>query len=114
MTVNSLAKLLGDASYVFLTLNFFWGLFCTIVVSRKLRELQFRNERMQQAFVEELNEYVAVGDFDSAIAMCEADVRALPQLASLVLTNRDLRAHIASTARYRAFAASHRSSRKPR
>jgi biopolymer transport protein ExbB/TolQ len=90
MTVNSLAKLLGDASYVFLTLNFFWGLFCTIVVWRKLRELRFRTERMQLAFVEELNEYVTVGDYDSAITMCESDLRALPQLASLVLTNRDL------------------------
>jgi biopolymer transport protein ExbB/TolQ len=90
MTVNSLAKLLGDASSVFLTLNIIWGLFCTIVVWRKLRDLQFRTERMQHIFVEELNEYVAVGDYDSAISMCEADVRALPQLVSLVLTNRDL------------------------
>lgn len=90
MTINSLAKLLGDASYVFLTINLFWGLFCAIVVWRKLGELRFRNERMQEMFVEELNEYLAVGDYDSAISMCESDTRALPQLVSLALSNRDL------------------------
>lgn len=90
MTVNSLAQLLGDASYVFLTLNLFWGVFCAIVVWRKLGELRFRNERTQQAFLEELNEHLGVGDYDSAVALCEADTRALPQLASLAITNRDL------------------------
>ena len=37
MQVNDLAKLLGDACYVFLTLNFLWGLYCIIMVARRLR-----------------------------------------------------------------------------
>jgi hypothetical protein len=44
MNVNSLAKMLGDATYGFLALNLLWGLFCAILVWRRLRELRFRNE----------------------------------------------------------------------
>ena len=90
MNVNSLAQTLGDACYVFLALNFFWGLFCAIVVWRKLAELRFRSERMQTLFADDLTDYLAVGDYASALSLCESDSRALPQLVSLALTNRDL------------------------
>ncbi len=90
MNINSLAQTLGDLCYVFLALNLFWGLFCAIVVWRKLSELRFRNERTLNAFTDELNEYIAAGDYESALTLCDADRRALPQLVSLALENRDL------------------------
>ena len=41
MNVNDLAKTLGDACYGFLTLNFFWGLYCVIMAFRRLWQLSF-------------------------------------------------------------------------
>ena len=90
MNVNSLAKLLGDSTYGFLAINLLFGLFCAIIVWRRLRELRFRNEDEQQQFLNELNETLNAGDFDSAIEACELDPRALPQLTRIVLMNREL------------------------
>ncbi len=41
MNVNLLAKFLGDSTYGFLALNLLFGLFCAILVWRRLRELRF-------------------------------------------------------------------------
>ena len=88
--VNSLAKVLGDATYGFLALNLLWGLYCANLVWRRLRELRFRNEDEQTQFVNELSETLAAADYDAAIERCELDPRALPQLTRIVLMNRDL------------------------
>lgn len=90
MNVNLLAKFLGDATYGFLALNLLFGLFCAILVWRRLAELRFRNEEEQQRFLDDLNEPLAAGDYDAAIERCELDPRALPQLARIVLMNREL------------------------
>lgn len=90
MNVNELAKFLGDACYGFLALNLFWGLFCAIVVWRRLAQLRFKNERDQADFVDELNQHVAERAYEDVASACEADVRALPQLVYLAVVNRDL------------------------
>ncbi|HEY4311241.1 MAG TPA: MotA/TolQ/ExbB proton channel family protein [Pirellulales bacterium] len=90
MNVNLLAKFLGDSTYGFLALNLLFGLFCAILVWRRLRELRFRSDDEQQQFLNELNETLSAGDFEAAIERCELDPRALPQLTRVVLMNRDL------------------------
>jgi biopolymer transport protein ExbB len=90
MNVNSLAQMLGTATYGFLALNLLWGVFCAILVWRRLRELRFRNDDEQQQFVNELSDTLSANDFDAAIERCELDPRALPQLTRIVLMNRDL------------------------
>ncbi len=66
MNVNKLAGMLGDATYGFLALNLLWGLFCAILVWRRLSEVRFRNEEEVNKFVEEINEPLNAGDFDGA------------------------------------------------
>ncbi|MBI2825214.1 MAG: MotA/TolQ/ExbB proton channel family protein [Planctomycetia bacterium] len=90
MNVNDLAKFLGDACYGFLALNLFWGLFCAIVVWRRLAQLRFKNERHQAEFVDELNQHISQRAYEDVASACEADTRALPQLVYLALANRDL------------------------
>src|SRR4051812_22378861 len=90
MDVNRLAQMMGDACYVFLAMNLLWGLFCAILVWRRLAQLRFRSERMQSQFIDEISSYVSAGDYDTAIERCELDDRALPQLTLLALVNRDL------------------------
>src|SRR5579871_5272695 len=91
MNVNELAKFLGDCCYGFLALNFLWGLFCVILVWRRLGELRFRTMQGQTAFMTQLQEHLRTGDYDSAIQLCEYNPRALPRLALVAITNRNLR-----------------------
>jgi biopolymer transport protein ExbB len=90
MNVNSLAKMLGDATYGFLAINLLFGVFCAILAWRRLKELRFRKEEEQHQFLDELNDTLVAGDFDAAIERCELDPRALPQLTRIVLMNRNL------------------------
>lgn len=87
---NALVKFMADAVYGLLALNGLWGLFCVIVVWRRLAQLRFRNEARQTEFLDELEGHLSAGDFDSAAQMCEHNRRALPQLALLAILNRDL------------------------
>lgn len=90
MDVNYLAKVMGDACYGFLTLNALWGLYCVILVWRRVAALRFRTEQEQDEFLESLESAVDVGDYETAEQMCSSDPRALPRLALLSLVNRDM------------------------
>lgn len=90
MNINELVARLGDGCYVLLTLNFLWGLFCVILLWRRVRQLRFRTEVSQTEFLGVLQSRIEAGDFDGAVQACEADNRALPQLAQVVIANRGL------------------------
>lgn len=90
MNINELAKLLGDACYGFLTLNFLWGLYCVIMVARRVKQLSFRTELEQTEFLTELQQRMRMPTTAAAEELCADDPRALPQLASVAITNRKL------------------------
>ncbi len=90
MNVNDLAKALGDSCYVLLAINFLWGLYCIVLVRRRLRQLRFASEPAQAAFQEELQQRLSAGDVRGALTQCENDERALPRLASIAIANRKL------------------------
>jgi biopolymer transport protein ExbB len=89
MNVNYFAKTLGDACYIFLALNGLWGLYCFILLWRRLRQLCFRNSREAALFVDEVNDQLMV-DSEAALDLCADDPRALPQLAREAISNSDL------------------------
>jgi biopolymer transport protein ExbB/TolQ len=89
-SVNNLAGYLDDSCYGFLTLNFLWGLYCVIVLWRRVLHMRFANERLQNEFLHTLLDILKAGDFEGAKKMCEEDPRALPQLALAVIENREL------------------------
>jgi biopolymer transport protein ExbB/TolQ len=89
MNVNHLASMLGDACYVFLALNGLWGLYCFILLWRRLRQLCFRSPRESAQFVDDLQEQL-IADSDVALQMCEDDERALPQLAREAIAHSEL------------------------
>ena len=90
MDFLKLAKIWGDVTYAFLAANLLWGLFCAIVVWRRLAQLKFASEELQHQFVSDQENSLAMGDFDGAAAQCENDSRALPQLTLLAINNRKL------------------------
>lgn len=89
MNVNHFAKTLGDACYIFLALNGLWGLYCFILLWRRLKQICFRNARASAQFVEDVRDHLFT-DANSALQMCEDDERALPQLAREAIVNSDL------------------------
>ena len=90
MNVNDLAAFLGNACYGFLTLNFLFGLYCVVLIWRRLVELRFRNQPAEREFVEQLQEHLQAGDYESANKLCDYDYRALPRLTLLMIANREL------------------------
>lgn len=90
MDVNKLAGMLGDACYGFLALNFLWGLFCVILLWRRLLSLRFRSEEAQTEFLSQLHTHMESGDFDTAVQMCQSEAGALPELVQAAVENRGL------------------------
>jgi biopolymer transport protein ExbB len=88
--INDLAARLGDACYIFLSVNFLWGLFCVILAWRRISALRFASEQSQAQFLGEMQDHLENGDFDAASQMCETEERGLPQLTLAVIENREL------------------------
>jgi biopolymer transport protein ExbB len=88
--INNLAARLGDACYVFLSINFLWGLFCVILAWRRVSALRFTSEESQAQFLGEVQTQLDNGDFEAASQLCESEERALPQLALAAIENREL------------------------
>jgi biopolymer transport protein ExbB/TolQ len=90
MSINDLAKLLGDACYVFLAINFLWGLYNIIVGFRRVKELNFSNHDEQAEFMDQVLEPLRAGDYDAVMQQCNEEARALPQLIELAVQGRGL------------------------
>jgi biopolymer transport protein ExbB len=90
MNVNDMAKMAGDACYIFLTVNFIWGLYNIIMGYRRLKELNFRDHEEQAEFVDEVIPLLQAGRFEAVEELCNDDGRALPQLTQLAVANRGL------------------------
>ena len=90
MNVNKLVDVLANSCYGLLTLNFLWGLFCVVLLWRRVAYLRFRSEKDQMKFLNELEGHLDARNFDAAAQLCEDDHRALPQLVHTVITIRGL------------------------
>ena len=90
MNTAELAKFLGDACYVFLTINFLWGLYNVILIWRRLKQLRFRTTEHESEFVDTFVAHVKGHNYDTAAQMCDYDYRAVPRLCLLILNNRNL------------------------
>ena len=88
--VNDLAKMLGDACYGFLALNFVWGLYNIVMGFRRVKELNFDSHDEQAEFVEEVTAALQAGRYDTVAELTSDDARALPQLVELAVANRGL------------------------
>jgi biopolymer transport protein ExbB len=90
MKITDLAKMMGDACYGFLALNFLWGLYNVIMGFRRVKELSFGDHDEQAEFVDDIMQKMQAGRFDLIEEMTGDDPRALPQLIQLAVGNRQL------------------------
>ena len=88
--ISGLVEFAGNSIYAFQAFDALWGAFCIIVAWRRLAQIRFKSEQAQNEFLEQLDESLAVGDFDEAAELCEGDRRIVPQLVLLAINNRDL------------------------
>jgi biopolymer transport protein ExbB len=87
MDIYTLVGYLDYAALAFVAL--LGGYFC-VMVWRRVAQKRFKNEAAQDDFLDELELSLAKGDFEGAAALCEGDLRAVPQLAHLAILNRRL------------------------
>jgi biopolymer transport protein ExbB len=85
-----ITEILGYVIYVMQGVTALWGLFCLILVWRRVQQSRFRSEDQQNEFMEQVEQRLTVGDFDGTVALCEEDPRVVPQLVVLAVSNRDL------------------------
>lgn len=90
MDISPITRVAGIVIYVALGLVAVWGAFCVILVWRRVAQSRFRNADEQSDFLDTLDQSLANGDFDAALQMCEGDERAMPQLATMAIANRDI------------------------
>jgi biopolymer transport protein ExbB len=90
MDMSTIVSFAGNACYGALALVALWGAFCAILVWRRVAEIRFRSEQEEAEFLQQMDETLGAGDFDSAARLCEGDPRAVPQLAALAIANRDI------------------------
>lgn len=90
MNVSELYNLVGNATYVAQAAVALWGAFCVVMILRRIGQKRFRNEEAQQEFLQALSDPLERGEFEQALAMCEEDGRAVPQLTLLAIANRSL------------------------
>lgn len=89
LNMGGFTTIFGNSMYVALAAVAIWGAFCVVMVWMRVAQKRFRNEEEQDAFLAELEKFVAAGDFKAAEAALDGDVRAMPQLALLAIRNRD-------------------------
>ena len=86
----SLYQGLSDSMYGVLAIQALWGMYCVVLVWNCVNQKRFKNEELQDAFLDDVEEMVVAGDFNGAAEYCEGDVRGLPQMISLAIENRQL------------------------
>lgn len=89
MEFETLFLWIGYAIYLGMAAIALWGAFCVIMVWRRVSATRFRDEDEQDAFMDEIDEQVAAGNFTEAAEICADDRRAMPQLALYAIENRD-------------------------
>ena len=75
MGINDLSKMAGDACYVFLAINFFWGLYHIVIGYRRVKELSFDNHEEQAEFLDEVSPPLRERRYAAVEELCMDDAR---------------------------------------
>ncbi|MBN1853944.1 MAG: MotA/TolQ/ExbB proton channel family protein [Pirellulales bacterium] len=86
-------NIISVITYGLLGLLAVWGAYCVILVWRRVAQTRFRDELDQDEFLEELESNIQSGNFDNALELTNNDRRALPQLVTYAIENRDAGYH---------------------
>jgi biopolymer transport protein ExbB/TolQ len=88
-----ISQLTGYAAaviYLVLAVIALWGAFCVVMVWTRVAEKRFRSEQEQNEFLVRLQQPLSRGEFDDVSKSLEQDQRAVPLLARMAITNRQI------------------------
>lgn len=83
-------EFVGTADYFFLGAAGLWGLYCIFLVAQRVSMLRFKSEEAQNGFMENVENFLSAGDFESAKNLCGEDRRALPRMMDLAIRCEDM------------------------
>ena len=86
----SLYDIISNATYGALAAVALWGIFCIVIVWTRVNQKRFKNEDEQIQFMDDVDQMLRAGDFDGVVQYCEGDTRAIPQMITLAVNNREL------------------------
>jgi biopolymer transport protein ExbB len=81
---------ISNSVYGALAIDALWGAYCVMVVYLRIGQQRFRSEQQQSEFLDQIDAALSKGDTDAVSTQCDGDRRAVAQLASLAVHNRDL------------------------
>lgn len=82
----------GPVIYTSLALAALYGVFCVVLLIRKVAEKRFASDAAAEEFLDQIRERLAQKDFDGAAAICDSPPywsKAVPQLIQVALAERD-------------------------
>lgn len=82
----------GPIIYASLAAAALYGVFCVILLLRKIKEKRFTSEAAASEFLDQIHEHLAQRDFDGAAELCDSPpywAKAVPQLILVALANKD-------------------------
>lgn len=85
---KNLYNLMGDLTYVFQAIVALWGLYCIVLVMRRLVLMGFRNEVAQDEFLDTVEQELTQKPPSEVAGQYHEDPRALPKLVSYGLLHR--------------------------
>jgi biopolymer transport protein ExbB/TolQ len=88
--MEELFKLIGTLDYIALAVVAVWGAFSAVLAWRRVAQVRFKNESVQDEFLDEVDSLLLSKRFKDVTELCENDRRALPQLATYAVELRDL------------------------
>jgi len=86
----SVYQMISDSTYAVLAALALWGLYQITIIWNRVGQKRFKSEDAQDAFLDDVEEMLVVGDFDGAAEYCEGDARGIPQMVNLAIANREL------------------------
>lgn len=86
----SLFNMISDSTYGVLAALALWGLYQITIIWNRVGQKRFKSEDAQDAFLDDVEEMLVVGDFEGASEYCDGDARAIPQMVNLAIANREL------------------------
>lgn len=93
MNVTAILSFADTAIWVAIFGAAAFGVFCVVLLTRRINQKGFPGLAAEQAFVADVSDRLAVNDFDGAIEICDTPelwARAVPQLVQIGVQNRDL------------------------
>ena len=92
MDYSSILNYGSQAIYPALGLVALYGLFCVVLLVRRIRQKRFSSEAAAGKFLDEVRDHLERRDFDAVSDLCDSPAywaKAVPQLIFLAMQNRD-------------------------